>query len=205
MSMFAGRLALALLLALGLGGRTAHAQAGPVTSGIPGWPIGFGGNASAGQGANTYGNFAGFDGGDARGGGVSYMRYNFQNGWFVGGEGGAMGLSTNGINQNAAFGGSLYYQGVQFGYNWQNAARLPVTLYAGFDTLNYKSAIGGAFAAFDSTSVTLPGYSAHAGVEFQPAPNVSLSLGFGYTQQPQGIGNDINLLALPGASPFGRR
>jgi opacity protein-like surface antigen len=55
-------------------------------------------------------------------------------------------------------------------------------------------------------SGTLPGYSAHAGVEFQPAPNVSLSLGFGYTQQSGRIDSDIN--SLPGASPFavsGRR
>jgi hypothetical protein len=210
MSMFAGRLALGLLLAaLALGGRTAHAQAGSASYGIPGW-LGFGGNLTGGQGSNTYGNFAGFDGGDFRSGGFSSTRYNFANGWFVGGEGGGLGLSTNGISQIAAFGnsGSLYYQGVQFGYNWQNAAKLPVTFYAGFDTLNYKSSSGGPFAAFDTTSVTLPGYSAHAGVEFQPAPNVSLSLGFGYTQQPQGIGSEINSLSLPGASPFslsGRR
>jgi opacity protein-like surface antigen len=30
---------------------------------------------------------------------------------------------------------------------------------------------------------TLPGYGAHAGIEFKPTSNVSLSLGFGYTQQ----------------------
>jgi opacity protein-like surface antigen len=56
-------------------------------------------------------------------------------------------------------------------------------------------------------SGTLPGYSAHAGVEFQPTPNVSLSLGFGYTQSGR-IDSDINSLSLPGASPFavsGRR
>jgi opacity protein-like surface antigen len=48
-------------------------------------------------------------------------------------------------------------------------------------------------------SGTLPGYSAHAGIEFQPAPNLSLSLGVGYTQQS----GDINSLSLPGASPLG--
>ena len=135
------------------------------------------------------------------------MRYNFPNGWFVGGEGGGMGLSMNGINRDGAFGnlGSLYYQGVQFGYNFQNA---PLTIYAGFDTLKYNSGIGNPFAPFDTVSGTLPGYSAHAGVEFQPAPNVSLSLGFGYTQQSGRIDSDINSLLLPGASPFvasGRR
>jgi opacity protein-like surface antigen len=207
MSIFSSRLGLALVLAaLCLGGRTAHAQAAPVNYWIPGWPAGFGGNLTVGQGSNTYGNFPSFDGSDARGG-FSSMRYNFPNGWFVGGEGGGMGLSMNGINRDGAFGnlGSLYYQGMQFGYNFQNA---PLTIYAGFDTLKYNSGIGNPFAPFDTVSGTLPGYSAHAGVEFQPAPNVSLSLGFGYTQQSGRIDSDINSLLLPGASPFvasGRR
>jgi opacity protein-like surface antigen len=207
MSVFSSRLGLALVLAaLCLGGRTAHAQAAPVNYWIPGWPAGFGGNLTVGQGSNTYGNFPSFDGSDARGG-FSSMRYNFPNGWFVGGEGGGMGLSMNGINRDGAFGnlGSLYYQGMQFGYNFQNA---PLTIYAGFDTLKYNSGIGNPFAPFDTVSGTLPGYSAHAGVEFQPAPNVSLSLGFGYTQQSGRIDSDINSLLLPGASPFvasGRR
>ena len=207
MSIFSSRLGLALVLAaLCLGGRTAHAQAAPVNYWIPGWPVGFGGNLTVGQGSNSYGNFPSFDGSDARGG-FSSMRYNFPNGWFVGGEGGGMGLSMNGINRDGAFGnlGSLYYQGVQFGYNFQNT---PLTIYAGFDTLKYNSGIGNPFAPFDTVSGTLPGYSAHAGVEFQPAPNVSLSLGFGYTQQSGRIDSDINSLLLPGASPFvasGRR
>jgi len=207
MFIFSSRLGLALVLAaLCLGGRTAHAQAAPVNYWIPGWPAGFGGNLTVGRGSNTYGNFPSFDGSDARGG-FSSMRYNFPNGWFVGGEGGGMGLSMNGINRDGAFGnlGSLYYQGMQFGYNFQNA---PLTIYAGFDTLKYNSGIGNPFAPFDTVSGTLPGYSAHAGVEFQPAPNVSLSLGFGYTQQSGRIDSDINSLLLPGASPFvasGRR
>ena len=211
MSVFSTRLGLAFLLAaLCLGGRTAHAQAAPVPYWTAGGPLGFGSSLTAGQSADAYGNFAGFDGGDTGGGGFSYMRYNFPNGWFVGGEGGGMGLSVNGINQDGAFGNirSLYYEGVQFGYNFQNAGGLPLTVYAGFDTLKYNTGIGSPFAPFDTTSGTLPGYSAHAGVEFQPAPNVSLSLGFGYTQQSPRTDSDINSLALPGASPLalgGRR
>ena len=162
--------------------------------------MGFAGDPAAGQGSNTYGNFPSFDGSGARGG-FSNMRYHFPNGWFVGSEGGGMGLGLNGINQDGAFGSSLNYQGVQFGYKFQNAA-LPVTVYAGFDTLKYNTGIG-PFAPFDAVSGTLPGYSAHAGVEFQPTPNVSLSLGFGYTQQSGRIDGDINSLSLPGASPFG--
>jgi opacity protein-like surface antigen len=204
MSMFSRGLGFALVLAaLCLGGRTGHAQAAPVTYWIPSWPFGFGGNPTFGQSSNTYGNFPSFDGSGARDGGFSNMRYNFGNGWFVGSEGGGAGLSLNGFNQVGAFGNaaSLYYQGVQAGYNFQNTG---VTVFAGFDTLNYK-AIGTPFAPFDTVSGTLPGYSAHAGIEFQPTSNVSLSLGFAYTQQS---GSDINSLLLPGASPLavsGRR
>ena len=197
MSVFARSCGLALVLAaLCPGERTAHAQAAPVSYWIPGWPIGFGGNP-VGQGSNTYGNFPGFTGSDIRGGGFSYPRYNFSNGWFVGGEGG-VGLSMNGITQDSAF-GSLRYEGVQFGYNFRNSGGLPVTVYAGFDTLKYNTGIGNPFAPFDNVSGTLPGYSAHAGIEFQPASNLSLSLGVGVTQQS----GDVNSLVLPGASPLG--
>ena len=136
------------------------------------------------------------------------MRYNFPNGWFVGNEGGGLGLG--GFNRPGVSGNltSLYYEGVQFGYNFQTAGGLPLTVFAGFDTLKYNNRMGGPFAPFESTSVSLPGYSAHSGVEFQPASNVSLSLGFGYTQQSGRIDSEINSLTLPGASPFalsGRR
>jgi hypothetical protein len=199
MSVFAGRLGLALVLAaLCPGGRTAHAQAAPVSYWIPGWPIGFGGYTAGGQSSNTYSNFPGFNGSDIRGGGFSYPRYNFSNGWFVGGEGGGLGLGMNGITRDSAF-GSLRYEGVQFGYDFRNSGGLPVTFYAGFDTLKYNTGIGNPFAPFDNASGTLPGYSAHAGIEFQPASNLSLSLGVGVTQQS----GDINSLALPGASPLG--
>jgi opacity protein-like surface antigen len=49
-------------------------------------------------------------------------------------------------------------------------------------------------------SGTLPGYSAHAGVEFQPAPNLSLSLGFGYTQQSGRLDTDTRSPSLSNAS-----
>ena len=201
MSIFSSRLGFALVLAaLCLGGRTAHAQAAPVTYFIPGWPFGFGGDV-AGLSASTYGNFPSFDG-DVRRGGSSYARYNFPNGWFVDSESRDVGLSMNGISQMGAFGNrSLSYDGIQFGYNFKNSG-LPVAVYAGFDTLKYNTGIGGnLFAPFDSQSGTLPGYSAHAGVEIRPTQNLSLSLGFGYTQQGR-IDSDINTPLLPGASPL---
>ncbi len=184
MSVCLSRLGLAFVLAaLCLTGRTAHGQA-PTTYWIPNLPIGFGGNLTAGQSSNAYGNFPTVEGADARAGAFSSRRYNFPNGWFVGREAGGIGFSMNGINQDRAFGGGpLYYQGVRFGYDFENQSGLPLTVYAGVDTLKYNAGIDGAFASFDSMSGTLPGYRAHAGVEFQPTPNVSLSLGFGFTQQ----------------------
>ena len=201
-----------IVAALGLGGPTADAQTAPLTYWTPGWPLGFGDNLTAGQSANTYGDFPSFDGSDARGGGFSRMRYYFPSGWFVSSERGGFGMGSalSGIRPDAAFGnvGALYTEGVQFGYSFRNGG-LPLTVYGGFDTLKYKSGGGGPFAPLDSMSGTLPGYSAHAGVEFQPAPNVSLSLGFGYTTLQSGrIDSDINSPLLPGASPFavgGRR
>jgi hypothetical protein len=187
MSIFAGRLGLALVLVvLCPAGRTAHAQTAAAT--YSSWPVGFHSSLTVGQSSNVYGSFAGFDGA----GGLSAMRYNFSNGWFVGAEGG-------GISRAAAFGRSLDYEGAQFGYNFQSLGGLPVTVYAGLGTLKYNTGIGSPLAPFDNMSGTLPGYSARAGVEFQPVPNLSLSLELGYTQQS----GDINSLSLPGASPLG--
>jgi len=195
MSIFTVRSGFAFVVAaLCLAGGPAHAQSAPVTYWTPGW-LGFGGNLNAGQGANSDGNFAGFGGSDA--GGFSSTRNNFSNGWFVGNERGGMGLSMNGISQAGAF-GSLYSEGVQFGYNFKNA---PVTVYAGFDSLKYNSGIGSAFSPFDSTSST-PGYSAHAGVEFKPTSNLSLSLGVGFTQQSGRIDSDTKSPSLSNASQF---
>jgi hypothetical protein len=192
MSVFSSKLLLPLVLAaLCLGGRAAHAQAAPLSYWIPGWPMGFAGNATAGQGLNAYGNFPSFDGGDARGG-FAYTRTNFSNGFFVASAGGSIGLGLNGFDQSSAF-GNLSYQSTQFGYNFQNT---PLKIFAGFDTLNYDPGIGAAFAPLALTSGTQPAYGVHAGVEFQPTSNVSLSLGVGYTQQPGGINS------LSGASPF---
>lgn len=196
-----------VLAALCLGGQTADAQVAPIRYWTAGWPLGFD-NLTVDQSSDTFRNLPSFDGSDARGSGFSYTRYNFPNGWFVGSERGAVGM--NGINQYAGFGNfaSLYTEGVQFGYNFKDAGGLPLTIYGGFDTLKYNTGIGSPFAPFDSVSGTLPGYSAHAGIEIQPASNLSLSFGVGYTQQSGRIDSDINSSLLPGASPFafgGRR
>jgi opacity protein-like surface antigen len=193
MSHFSGKISFALVLvALALSGRTAHAQSAPVSYWIPGWPLGFGGSLSTAQNADRYGNFPSFDGGDA-----SYPRYTLPNGLFVGAEGGSLGSSMNGFSQSGAF-GSLAYQGVQFGYNFQNS---PVRIVGGFDTLKYDSGFGSPLSPFSPVSGTA-GYSAHAGVEFKPASNVSLSLGFGYTQQSGRLDTDTPSPSLSNQSQF---
>jgi opacity protein-like surface antigen len=190
MPIFSSRLGIALVVAAScLGGQAAHAQAAaPVTYWTPGWPLGFGGNLADGQNWNTYRNFPSFSGSDAGGSGFSYSRYNFSDGWFVGAGGGRTAFGMNGIGQGDGFGysRSLDSQGVQFGYNFQgtDGGGLPLSVYAGFDTLNYKTSFGGPLAPFDALSSTVPAYGAHAGVEYRPTSNLSLSLGVGYVQQP---------------------
>jgi hypothetical protein len=204
MSMFSRKFGLAMVAAmLCLGAPAAHAQASPVNYWIPGWPMGFSG--AAGESPDAYGTFPSFDFRDV-GNGSSHARYNFSNGFFVGSQRNAMGFSGLGQSAFGSF-GSLYSEGVQFGYSLKNGGGPPVTFFAGVDTLKYNAGIGSnAFAPFDSRSGTLPVSSAYAGVEFQPTSNLSLSLGVGVVQQTGRIDSEIN--SLPGASSFsvgGRR
>ena len=201
MSVFSIRTGLLVVVAaLCLGGRTAHAQAAPLTYWSPGW-IGFGGSPAGSSGSNAYGSFAGLDASDIRSAGSSATRFNFPNGLFVGGASGSAPSGMSGFNQAGTFGGPVSYQSAQFGYNFQNA---PVTIYSGFNTAKYNSGIASALAPFDATSSTLPVYNVHGGVEFRPTSNLSLSLGVGYTR----IDSDGSALSQLGASPFsvnGRR
>jgi hypothetical protein len=191
--MFASRLGFVFVfLAVCLSGQTLYAQSAPGTYWTPGW-LGFGGNLDAGQGVDTQGRVSGFS--ESSVGGLFAKRYNFPNGWFVGSERGGMGLSMSGINQASAF-GSLYSDGVQVGYNFNNA---PVTFYAGFNTLKYNSGIGSTFTPLESAFIAVPGgYGAHAGVEFKPTSNFSLSLDVGVTQRSGRIDTDTT-----SSSPFG--
>lgn len=180
----ASKLALALVGALCLGGRAAHAQAAPVQYWLPSSSFGFGGSLEGS--------------GDAQGA----SRGNFPNGWFMANTQG----SLSGFNRLGAFGnfGSFSTEGVQFGYNFKNS---PVSIYTGFDTMKFNTGPGssasGAFAAFDRSSTAPGAFSANAGIEFRPASNLSLSLGVGVTQYGSGaVDSDINAPLLPGQSPM---
>lgn len=174
-----------------LGGMPAHAQVSPLQYWIPGGPFGFGGSTV--QSAGGYGNFPSFNGGDVNG-------YDFRPGFFVGSQRGNLGLS--GLSQPAPAGNfsALSYDSTQFGYNTKTAGGMPVTFFAGFDTVKFGNGIGSSLAPL--TSGTAPGYSGFAGVEFKPTSNLSLSFGAGFTQQDSSrMDSDIKSNMLPGESP----
>ncbi|WP_262047471.1 hypothetical protein [Bradyrhizobium sp. Bra78] len=181
----------ALLAVLCLGAAPVRAQVAPLQYWIPGGPFGFGGSVV--QSADGYGNFPSFNAGDAGG-------YDFRPGFFVGSQRGTLGLS--GLSQSAPAGNfsALSYDSTQFGYNTKTAGGMPVTFFAGFDTLKYGNGIGSSLAPL--TSGTAPGYGGFAGVEFKPTSNLSLSFGAGFAQQQSGrMDSDINSSMLPGESP----
>lgn len=178
-----------LFAVLCLSGAPAHAQVAPLTYWIPGGPFGLSG--SVGQSSDTYGNFPSF---------TADGRQNFQSGFFLGSERGNLGLS--GFSQTAPLGNfsALSYEGTQFGYNTKTGGGMPVTFFAGFDTLKYGNGIGSSLAPL--TSGATPGYGAFAGIEFKPTSNLSLSFEAGFIQQQSGrMDSDINSSMLPGESP----
>lgn len=180
-----------LFAVLCLGGTPVHAQVAPLQYWIPGGPFGFGGSVD--QGADAYGNFPSFNGGNGSG-------YDFRPGFFVGSRSG--NLSLNGLSQTAPVGNfsALSYDSTQFGYNYKTAGGMPVTFFAGFDTMKFGSGIGSSLAPL--TSGAAPGYSGFAGVEFKPTSNLSLSFGAGFTQYDSSrMDSDIRSNMLPGESP----
>lgn len=181
--------ALAALALLCFGGEPVHAQGAPLQYWIPGGPFGLGGAPGL-----SSDNFASFNAGEAD------WRASSVNGFFIGRQRADFGLS--GFNQAGSFGNysALSYDSTQFGYNMKTAGGMPVTFFAGFDTLKYGNGIGSSLAPL--TSSTAPGYGGFAGVEFKPTSNLSLSFGVGYTQRDSSrMDSDIRSNMLPGESP----
>lgn len=189
-----------LLAVLCLTAAPAYAQVAPLQYWIPGGPFGLGG--SPGQSSDPDGHFAGFNAGGAN-------WRSGSNGFFVGNQRGSLnwsglsqtGLGQNGLGQNGLAGNfsALSYDGTQFGYNTKTMGGMPVTFFAGFDTLKYGNGIGSSVAPLTGAA---PGTSAFAGVEFKPTSNLSLSFGAGFIQQDSGrMDSDIRSNMLPGESP----
>ena len=189
----------AVVLALAtpcLGMPAAQAQTNSIPYWTTAWPAGFGSGFAAGQNFSTFASLSAFDGTAS----TSFSsRFDLPNGWFIGSERGA--TAFNGFGSSWSNISTLSYEGAQVGYNFKND-NVPVSIYAGFDTLKYNNNFASPLPGFDSTSSpNSPGYRVNAGVEFRPTSNLSVSFGASFAQQPTGYDG----LVLPGASPFSFR
>ena len=192
----------AVLVAMfGLAGQ-AEAQVAPVPYDVPGGLVGFGG--WGGNGITTDRNVPGLDSRYIAEDQSSDWRDNFRTGMFAASDAGSFGFNGLGSSWAPSDFGSLSYQSALTGYNFKGAGDLPVTVYAGFDALNYRPGIGSPLAPFSSDASINAGYRARAGIAFQPAANVTLSFEASVTQQGSGETN-INSPLLPALSPFSAR
>jgi len=191
-------IAVAMFALVGQGAQV-QAQVAPVQYWLPNGLFGFGGGISAGM-PTTYGNFPGFAGAVQDGD----WRDNFRTGMFVGSQSGSVGLDGLGRAGAVSSFGGLTYDSALTGYAFKGTGDLPVTVYAGFDKLDYRPGIGSPLAPFSTDARAATGYRARAGVAFQPSANVTLSFEAGFTQPPSD--GDINSPLGSALSPFaGRR
>ena len=152
---------------------------------IPGGPFGFGSGLSDVHGFDSYTSFPSLDLSSTGGDRFSATRMGD---WFISTRCGTAGLgvSSFGFTPTDTLGsiGTLNYQSTNFAYNFKDeTGASPFKVFGGLDTVQYNTMIGNPFSAFNSPTNTATAYRAHAGVEFQAAPNVSLSFEAGYTQQ----------------------
>ncbi len=93
----------------------------------------------------------------------------------------------------------LTFDGAQYGYSFKGVGDMPVTLFGGVNTLRTNPDV--------FTSLVAPGFergntlstAVNAGVEFKPAPNVSLSFSAGYVQPSAPVDTDLRSQILSGA------
>jgi len=169
----------------------------PVSYVPSGWTFVIGANVGGGQSWNHYGNIPVFDGDGWGAGGFVAARYNFGSGWFAGPEAGGMALGVNGKNPDGAFSKIRWmaYEGGQVGYAFRTPGTTPINVYvgAGASQAGYQVGID-AKGFFDSMSKTLDGWSAHAGIEVQPAPyavpNLWIGVDYRYSYWRGTIGED---------------
>jgi opacity protein-like surface antigen len=175
-----------LLLALCLSAPAVHAQVAlPLNYWIPGGPFGFGSGLSDVHGFDSYTSFPSLDLTSASGSRYSATQMGD---WFISTSSGTagIGVSNFGFGQTDTLGsiGTLNYQSTNFSYNFKDeTGASPLRVFGGLDTVNYNTTIGNPFSAFTSQTNGSTAYRAHAGVEFKPASNVSLSLEAGFSQQ----------------------
>jgi opacity protein-like surface antigen len=175
-----------LLAALCFGAPAAHAQVVlPLNYWIPGGPFGFGGGLTGLHGFDSYTSFPSLN---LSGAGDGRFASDQTSSWFVSTQSGTMGLGANSFGFTSAdtLGsiGTVSYNSVNFGYNFKDeTGASPMRIFGGLDTVNYNTTIGNPFSSFTSQANTSTAYRAHAGVEFKPSSNVSLSFEAGFSQQ----------------------
>lgn len=182
--------------------QAANAQVAPIHYWIAGAPFGFGGGAVGGDGAETYGDVPGFDAAEGRKTGFSFSSYSAEFSSFGSGLGWSGATGYGGL-------GSFAQEGVQLGYNYKGVGGLPMTFFAGVDTLKYKPDVFNALTSLSPAADSTAATAIHAGVEIKPTSNLSLSFSAGFAQQqPGAVDSDIRSNLLPGETPIltgGRR
>jgi hypothetical protein len=190
-----------LLAAFALCG-AARAQVAPVSYWIPGGAFGLGGAAVS---ADSWSHFPSFDAAALADG--ADWRDAIPTGAFLRSQSGPVGWSGLGLAGIGQF-GALSSDSVQAGYSFRGLGNLPVSVYAGFDTLNYSSGLASHQAPFGGPGFSSLGTTARAGIAIAPSPNVSLSFEAGVMQPGAGrLDSDIRSPLLPGETPLflGRR
>jgi hypothetical protein len=145
----------------------------------------------------TDGTFPTFDGDGWGVGGYAAARFYLQSGWFIGPEGGAMALRVNGTNPDGAFSKIRWmaYEGGQVGYSFNTPGTTPINVYVGAAASQAGYTVGiDTRGIFDSMDKTLNGWSAHTGIEVQPAPlsvpNFWVGFDYRYSYWRGTIGDD---------------
>jgi len=170
--------------------QAASAQVAPVQYWVPNGPFGLGDGWSD-AGVTSYRNFPGFDAGAGSDGDWTS---NFRTGAFVLSEAASFGRTGLGWAGGSSDFGGFTTQSTLAGYAFKGAGGLPVSVFAGLDTLNYRPGIGTALAPFSSDASIAAGYRARAGIAFQPVPNLTLSLEAGFNQQQLDDGSPTSRL-----------
>jgi hypothetical protein len=109
------------------------------------------------------------------------------------------GLSWGPIAASPFSFSGLTSEGGQYSYSFKGAGEIPVTLFGGVTTLRTNPDV--------FTSLVTPGFARNntlatgfnAGVEFKPAPNLSLSFSAGYVQPAAPVATDLRSQLLSGA------
>ena len=204
MRSFSAQCKIALALAvLGLGGHAAQAQVAPVQYWIPGGLF-FGSGSTDGGSAATYGDVPGFDAADTNAAALQSEATAFRAARWPA----VLGGTGSPERARSAISAHCLMRAPSSAINFKGAGGVPVTFFAGVETLNYNPDVFSALTSMSPTSTASGAYRVNAGVEFRPTSNLSLSVSAGFAQPAERVDSDIRSTLLPGETPMfsgGRR